>query len=157
MIVSFSRRWLSYPILYFVLMHFFLLFLERQLYFRTRYHDLWKICRLFTQFNTFVYQDKRIYIELDDERKIYSVKTMPSNVICLRVPIKSYLRLRTARMSPKIIRDALRIREEYEMNKNKRSQRDDFDQLLNRIVKMENILETVETTLKVISEKFNQN
>lgn len=136
---------------------FSLKYFFRSFLFRTRYHDLWKICSFFTQFNTFVYQDKRIYIELEDQRKIYSVKVMPSNVICLRVPLKSYLRIHKARMSASIIRDALRIREKFEMNKNKKSQRNNIDQLLKRVVKMENTLETIEATLKAISEKLNQN
>lgn len=134
-----------------------MLFVERNI-FRIRYRDFWKICNLFTQFNTFVYQDKRIYIELDDNRKVYSVKVMPSNVICLRVPLKSYLRIRTARMSSKIIRDALQIREKHEMNKNRENDKNQHDrnQLLDRIVKIENTLETMETTLKAINERLNQ-
>ena len=128
--------------------------------YRTRHRDLWKICKFFTQFNTFVYKDKRIYIELDDNRKIYSVKVMPSNIICLRVPLKSYLRIRSARMSSKIIRDALLIREKHEMNRNKESENEqivrDQDQFIDRIVKIENTLMTMEKILKGISKKINQ-
>lgn len=83
---------------------------------------------------------------------------MPSNVICLRVPLKSYLRIRTARMSPKIIRDALEILEENEMNKNKdneKTQRDQ-NQLIDRIVKLEKSLKTMEKLLRGISKKLNQ-
>lgn len=125
---------------------------------RMRYRQFWTLCKLFTQFNTFVYEDKRIYIELDDKRKVYAVKVMPSKVICLRVPLKSYLRIRTTRMSSEIIRHALQIREKYAMNKNKsndNSQRD-RDQILDRIVKIESTLETMETTLKAISERLSK-
>lgn len=83
---------------------------------------------------------------------------MESNVICLRVPLKSYLRIRTARMSPKIIRDAMVILEKHEMNKNKqndKSQRDQ-DQLIDRIVKLEKSLKTMEKLLRGISKKLNQ-
>lgn len=131
----------------------------KRLIFRTRYRDLWKICKYFTQFNTFVYQDKRIYIELDDKRKIYSVKVMSSNEICLRVPLKSYLRVRTARMSAKIIRDAMIILEEQEMNKEKENEKNqrDQNQLIERIVKIEKSLKTMEKLLRVLlSKKSNK-
>lgn len=85
---------------------------------------------------------------------------MPTNVICLRVPLKSYLRIFTARMSPKIIRDALAILEKQEINKNKENKIEinqcHKDQLLNRIVKMENTLKAMEETLKEINEKLNK-
>lgn len=81
---------------------------------------------------------------------------MPSNMICLRVPLKSYSRIRTARMSPKIIRDALQIREKHEMNKNKKNKETQHDQILERIVKIESALQTMEIALKVITEKLAQ-
>ncbi|KAJ6642849.1 Transient receptor potential cation channel protein painless, partial [Pseudolycoriella hygida] len=40
-------------------------------WFRSRYHGMWTICKRFTQFNTFVYQDKRIFIESDGSREVY--------------------------------------------------------------------------------------
>lgn len=74
------------------------------------------------------------------------------------MPLKSYLRISTARMSPKIIRDALVILEKHEMNKNKENEKNqrDQDQLINRIVKIENTLKTMEEILKGISEKLDQ-
>lgn len=85
---------------------------------------------------------------------------MPSNVICLRVPLKSYLRICTVRMSSKIIREAMIILEKHEMNKNKNIKSETKqchqDDLANRIVKIENTLKTIEETLKEISKKLNQ-
>lgn len=85
---------------------------------------------------------------------------MESDVVCLRVPLKSYLRIRTARMSMKIIRDSIIILEEHEMNKNKNMENDknhrDQDQLIDRIVKLEKSLKTMEKLLRGISKKLNQ-
>lgn len=82
---------------------------------------------------------------------------MPSHVVCLRVPLKSYLRIRTARMSPKIVRHALEIREKHEMNKIKENEKNQRDhQLVDRIVKIENTLKTMEEILRGISKKLNQ-
>lgn len=77
------------------------------------------------------------------------------------MPLKSYLRIRTARMSSKIVRDALVILEEREMKKNRkikefeRNQRDQ-DQLTDRIVKLEKSLKSMEKLLRGISKKLNQ-
>lgn len=127
--------------------------------FSTRYRGTWRLFKYFTQFNTFVYQDKRIYIELDDTRKVYSVKVMPSEVICLRVPLRSWMRLRTIQMSLNIVRNALEIRERHEIKKHNELESDELEQnrLINRIDKMEDTLKTIQATLKAICDKLDQN
>lgn len=121
-----------------------------------RHRDMWKICKYFTHLNTFVYRDKRIYIELDDKQKVYSVKVVPSNIFCMRVPLRSWTRIQTARMSSKIIDNALQIREKHEINKHNEEQQNehDRDQLINRIVEIENTLKTMNATLNAISKKL---
>lgn len=63
-------------------------------------------------------------------------------------------------MSMKIIRDSIIILEEHEMNKNKNMENDknhrDQDQLIDRIVKLEKSLKTMEKLLRGISKKLNQ-
>lgn len=122
---------------------------------------MWKICRYFTHLNTFVYKDKRIYIELEDDRKIYSVKVMStSNLVCLQVPLRSWTRLRTARMSKIIVRRALQIREKKEVKKYRESKNDEreheleSENLINRITKMEETLKAMEASLKSICDKL---
>lgn len=110
--------------------------------------------------NTFVYRDKRIYTELDDTCEIYSVKVMQTKEICLRVPLRSWTRLRTARLNPIIIRRALRIREKKEVDKRRDNQ--DYidtkrDKLNDRIARIENILIKMETALQVINDKLDIN
>lgn len=129
--------------------------------FSNRYRGTWTVFKYFTQFNTFVYQDKRIYIELDDTFQVYSVKVMPSDVICLRVPLRSWMRLRTLRMSRPIVRSALRIRERYGMKKYNKLENDEYDQnrliIINRIDRIEKTLKTIEATLEEICNKLDQN
>lgn len=81
---------------------------------------------------------------------------MPTKVICLRVPLRSWIRLRTARMSTKIVHHALQIRERHEMNKLSEvdSSDQERDHLINRITRIENTLKTMESTLKAISSKL---
>lgn len=125
---------------------------------REKHRGMWKICKFFTHLNTFVYQDKRIYIELDDDRKIYSVKVMESKMVCLQVPLKSWTRLRTARLSSKIVQRALQIREKNELKKHRvgGNGEGEQEQLNNRIAKMENTLQTMENTLKMIVDKLDK-
>lgn len=83
---------------------------------------------------------------------------MPSDVICLRVPLRSWTRFRTARMNLKIVQHALQILERHEMNKHTCREEEcderERDQLIDRIVKMEKTLKTMEDTLKAISSKL---
>lgn len=119
---------------------------------------MWKICKYFTHLNTFVYQDKRIYIELEDGRKVYSVKKMESNMICLQVPLKSWTRLRTARLSTKIVQRALQIREKKEIKKHREcgTSENEQEHLILRITKMESTLATIDDTLKLIIDKLDK-
>lgn len=119
---------------------------------------MWKICKYFTHLNTFVYQDKRIYIELEDGRKVYSVKKMESNMICLQVPLRSWSRLRTARLSTKIVQRALQIREKKEIKKHRecRTSENEQEHLIHRITKMESTLATIDDTLKLIIDKLDK-
>lgn len=119
---------------------------------------MWKICKYFTHLNTFVYQDKRIYIELEDGRKVYSVKKMESNMICLQVPLKSWTRLRTARLSTKIVQRALQIREKKEIKKHREcgTSENEQEHLIHRITKMESTLATIDDTLKLIIDKLDK-
>lgn len=83
---------------------------------------------------------------------------MPTNVICLRVPLRSWLRIQNARMSPKIIRHAIEIREKRELNKNIKPEKTENkrNQLVNRIVKIENTLRKMEATLNAIRNRMNR-
>lgn len=90
---------------------------------------------------------------------IYSVKKMPSNIVCLRVPLRSWTRLRAARLSQIIIQNALEIRERQEVEKHRVS-RKEFgenaqENLLHRITEIENTLKTMDAALKAITEKLN--
>lgn len=122
-----------------------------------KYPKMWKILRFFTHINTFVYRDKRIYVELDDINIVYAVKVMPSNIVCLRVPLRHWTRIRSARMSTKIIQNALEIRERSELEKHR--SRKEYgeniqESLINRITEIENTLKTMNETLRAITEKL---
>lgn len=99
-------------------------------------------------------------MELDDENTVYSVKVMPSNIVCLRVPLRSWLRFRYARLGQIIIQNALEIREKQEVEK-RRVSRKEFGEnsqecLLNRVTEIENTLKSMEATLKAITDKLNE-
>lgn len=83
---------------------------------------------------------------------VYAEKVVPSNFVCLRVPLRSWARCRIARMSPKIVRKALRIREKNEVQKY--SEAAEQEQLITRITGIENTLKTMEATLKLICDKL---
>lgn len=85
---------------------------------------------------------------------------MPSNIVCLRVPLRSWLRFRYARMGQIIIQNALEIREKQEVEK-RRVSRKEFgensqENLLNRITEIENTLKTMNVALKAITDKLNE-
>lgn len=106
-----------------------------------------------------MYQDKRIYIELDDMNTIYSVKTMPLNNVCLRVPLKNWTRIRSARMSSTVVQNSLEIRERHEVDKHRnRKELEDNPQgmLIHRVMEIENTLKMMNTTLKAITDKLNE-
>lgn len=126
---------------------------------RDKYPKMWKITRLFTHINTFVYRDKRIYVELDDMNKVYSVKET-DNIVCLRVPLRSWTRLRSARMSQKIIDSALDIIERHEVEKHRKREElvtdNGQNDLVNRIIQIEDTLKLMQATLKQISDKLDE-
>lgn len=85
---------------------------------------------------------------------------MPSEVICLRVPLRSWMRIKTARMSPKIVHDAIQIREKHELIVHNAEEDHEFErernQFEHRIVKIENTLKAIQTTLKAITKKLDE-
>lgn len=106
-----------------------------------------------------MYQNKRIYIELDDNLKVYSVKVIRSNSISMKIPLRSWTRLRTAPIYSTIIHQALQIREKNAIKTiRERDETNDVDKgnLTNRMVRMEKSLKSIEATLKSLSEKMNQ-
>lgn len=106
-----------------------------------------------------MYQNKRIFIELDDQYKVYSVKVLRSNSISMRVPLRSWTRLRTAPIYPKIIQQALQIREKNVLKTfREREENNEIERgnLTSRMARMEKSLKTIEATLKILSDKINQ-
>lgn len=88
---------------------------------------------------------------------VYAEQVVPPNFACLRVPLRSWSRCRIARMSAKIVHAALRIRERNEMKKHRKITDDENDgneQLIKRIDAIETTLKTMETTLKLISDRL---
>lgn len=121
---------------------------------------MWEMFKNLTHINTFVYDEKRILIDLEDEGKVYcKVKHSDVDRVCLQVPLKSWTRFRTARMSDKIISKALQILERHEKNKHRSERRDENepDQMMSRIIRMERTLKVMEATLKTISSKLTVN
>lgn len=106
-----------------------------------------------------MYQNKRIYIELDDECKVYSVKVLRSNSVSMRVPLRSWTRLRTAPIDSKIIQQALHIREKNVIKTiRERDEGNEVEKgnLSSRMARMEKSLKSIEATLKLLSDKMNQ-
>lgn len=106
-----------------------------------------------------MYQNKRIYIELDDHNKVYSVKVLQRNSISMRVPLRSWTRLRTAPIDSKIIQQALQIREKNvtkSFHERDECNENGMANIINRMTRMEKSLKTIETTLKLLSDQMNQ-
>ena len=117
------------------------------------------MCKIFIHLNNFVYQNKRIYIELDDNLKVYSVKMIRSNSISMKIPLRSWTRLRIAPIYSKIIHQVLQIREKNAMKTiREREETNDIEKgnLTNRMARMEKSLKSIEATLKSLSAKMNQ-
>lgn len=96
---------------------------------------------------------------MDDQYKVYSVKVLRSNSISMRVPLRSWTRLRTAPIHSKIIQQALQIREKNGMKTyREREETNGIEKgsFISRIARMEKSLKTIETTLKILSDKMNQ-
>lgn len=90
---------------------------------------------------------------------VYAEKVVPPNVVCLRVPLRSWARCRIARMSTKIVHVARRIREKNEMKKHSEAAAEceyDGEQLMTRIVGIENTLKAMEATLKTICDALSE-
>ncbi|XP_031636687.1 transient receptor potential cation channel protein painless-like [Contarinia nasturtii] len=129
-------------------------------WFRKNHRILWRICRCFIHLNNFVYQNKRIYIELDDQCKVYSVKMLRSSSMSMRVPLRSWTRLRTAPIDSKIIQQALQIRQRNVNRKyRERGENNDVERdiLASRMARMEKSLTTIEATLKILTDKIKEN
>lgn len=79
-------------------------------------------------------------------------------MICLQVPLKSWTRLRTARLSTKIVQRALQIREKKEIKKHREcgTSENEQEHLIHRITKMESTLATIDDTLKLIIDKLDK-
>lgn len=105
-----------------------------------------------------MYQNKRIYIELDDQYKVYSVKMIRSNSMSMKVPLRSWTRLRTAPIHSKIIQQALQIRENTMKTFREREETNDIEKgsLISRVARIEKSLKAIETTLKILTNKINQ-
>lgn len=127
---------------------------------RQKHRILWRICKVFIHINTFVYQNKRIYIEQDDKYQVYSVKVLRPNAIAMKVPIRNWTRLKTIPINSKIIQQALQIREKYFIKKY-RGDRDDNNELdrgyrTSRLTRMEKSLKTIEKNLKKLNDRMKR-
>lgn len=89
---------------------------------------------------------------------VYAEKSVPSKFVCLRVPLRSWARFRIARLSAKVARKALRIREKNEVKKYSKAadNETEHEQLIMRIAGIENTLNAMEALLKSICDKLNQ-
>ncbi|XP_037045498.1 transient receptor potential cation channel protein painless-like [Bradysia coprophila] len=131
---------------------------RKQHWFRSKYRRVWRLCKYFTHINTFVYDGKKIFIDLEDSYMVYAEQEVPPNFVCLRVPLRSWARCRIARMSKKIVHAALRIRDRNEMKKHRKITDDEHEreQLAKRIDAIESTLKTMEETLKLINDKLSE-
>lgn len=96
-------------------------------------------------------------MELDDKYRVYSVKDVPEKMICLRVPLRCWTRLRSARMSRKIIQGALEVRERHTIEKHRFPNEligNEQANILNRITKIEDTLKVIELSLKQLTDKL---
>lgn len=89
---------------------------------------------------------------------VYAEKMIPPSFVCLRVPLRSWVRCRVARMSPKIVHSALRIREKNLLKKHNEAADNEYEgeQLVNRIIGIETTLKAMEATLKTICDKLSE-
>lgn len=89
---------------------------------------------------------------------VYAERVVPPSFVRLRVPLRSWLRCRIARMNSKIVRNALLVREKNEAKiySEAADNENENEQLVRRIDGIETTLKAMQATLNAICDKLNK-